>query len=167
MGVKRNYQFLQFLLDLFSLFMVYLILACVLDVFKLANAINTDMIRASGGEAAKVVPTPIVIWGILALVVLACGVILPFWFIKRTKLNQKQFNMWVYAVYLVRILSLLIVFYGLDIHASFIVREPKSVIDFSVITSFVLIAILIKVTQIRIRAAEPKKLQEKREFVED
>ncbi|MCL2071421.1 MAG: hypothetical protein FWH07_04200 [Oscillospiraceae bacterium] len=163
MRIKRNYQFVQFLLDFFALFEIYIIAVCIIDIFA-AVKFNSGLIRAEGGEVIQMYPNPVIIWGILAVIVFLVAFILPFLYCKRTKLNQKQYDMWVYAVYLIRILALLIVFYMLEIHASFIKYNPRSIFDLGILTSAVLIAIIVRFTQIRIKTAETKK--EKRNLEE-
>ena len=168
MKVKRNYQFVQFLLDFFAMFQMYLIAVCIIDAFDKMKIFNEAVIRAAGGEVAEANPEPLIIWAVLSLVVFVAALILPFVFAKRTKFNQRQFNMWVYAVYLIRILALLVVFFGLHIHISYITHNPKSLLDFSVLATIVFAIVIVKFTQIRIRAAEPQKQEtKKREIVED
>lgn len=169
-SVKRNYRFLQFLMELFALFQLYIMFACIIDIFNLTNQINAAFEKHGGGEIATLNPVPSVIWGVLSVIVFAAAVVLPFLYARKTKLNQKQFDMWVYAVYMLRVVILLILFYMLDIHARFIRHETvelSNIIDIGILTSVVLAVIIVRFTQIRIKkAAEPEKV-DKREFTED
>jgi hypothetical protein len=172
-GVRRNYQFVQFLVDLFGLFLLYLVVMAIIDdTFKLLRFNN--LIRATCGgerigcecvttgvceltEAAKANPYPLIVWGVLALLIFVAGIVLPLVYKKRTKLNQKQYDMWVYAVLLIRILLLITVFEFMTIHLKFITRQPDGIFSLNILMNAVLIAILVRFTQFRIRKAETKK----------
>jgi hypothetical protein len=168
MKIKRNYQFIQFLLDGFALFQLYLIAACIADIFKRIRVINEAMVRVPGSEAVKMNPNPVVIWGILSAIIFVGCIILPFVTARKTKMNQKQHDYFIYGVYLIRVLALLIIFYALDIHLSFVTYSPKSLFSIQILATAVLIVIIIRFTQIRIKsAAAPKEEPKPREIVED
>jgi len=93
---KRNYQFVQFLLDGFALFQIYLIAACIIDIFHKIHIFNEEVILASyhGVEdMLKINPNSVIIWGVLAVIVFLFATILPLVFVRKTKYTQKQFNM--------------------------------------------------------------------------
>ena len=167
---KRNYQFVQFLLDFFALLLLYINISVPISEIGFDLAFNANVVVARGAEEVLRNPYLILIWSAAAVLIFAAGIIMPLVFRRKTKLNQKQYDMWVYAVMLVRILAMIIVFEIMAKHLSYIsLRYPtEGVVSFKILSSLVLIAILVRFTQIRIKAAEPKKTEEpKRAFTED
>jgi uncharacterized membrane protein len=148
---KRNYQFVQFLLDVFGVFTLYLVAISVITGIS-------ETIEHPVNRQGMVIRNPytFIVWGGVGLIIYLAGIIVPIVFAKRTKLNQKQFDMWVYAVLLVRMLVMFSLFNFMSIHISFIMRNPQ-VFDPYILLNAVLIAIIIRFTQFRIRKAEPKK----------
>jgi uncharacterized membrane protein len=114
-------------------------------------------------------PYPLIVWGVGALLVFIAGFVLPFIYKNKTKLRQIQFDMWVYAVYLIRILVLMVLYDLMGKHFNYIhlMMMPENLFSFQLFGSIVLIAILIRFTQIRIKAAQPKEIEKKRTIVED
>ena len=161
---KRNYQFVQFLLDLFSLFLLYLHISVTISSIAAIAEFNRKMI-ANGAEFIKINPYPIIIWAAIALLVFITGMILPLIFKTKTKMNQKQFDMWVYAVMLIRLLVLIVLFDFHEKHLEFIVQQSKNLFSFSVIATIILTVIIIKFTQIRIKAAKPKQQETKKRVI--
>jgi uncharacterized membrane protein len=162
---KRNYQFVQILLDFFALAQLYLIVACIVDVFEQLQYFNK--MAQTINEQFNINPLPIIVWGVLAGLVFTATIITPLIYKNKTKLNQKQFDIWVYAVYLIRVLLLLIIFYLLDTHFNILIKEATNIFSVQILLSVVLIVIIIRFTQIRIRAAQPKTEEKTREIVED
>jgi hypothetical protein len=169
---KRNYQFVQFLLDFFALFMLYLIVMGIIHDINAVFEYNRDVLRANDSLHGN--PYPLITWGVIAVMIYAAGIILPFVIRNKTKLNQKQYDMLIYAVLLVRILGFVLIIFMMAIHLDLIMRKPNSLLNaqtlFEVIGCAVLIAVLVRFTQIRIKAAEPKEEEEEikpREIVED
>jgi len=166
---KRNYQFMQFILDLFALFILYLIVIGIIDDIYKVFEYNRNVLRAN--EALHGNPYPLIIWGVIAVAIYIAGIILPFTFKAKTKYTQKQYDMWVYCVLLIRILSFIMLIFIMGIHLDLIMRIPDSVLNtrtlFEIVGCAVLITVLVRFTKIRIRAAEPKQPEEKpREIVE-
>jgi uncharacterized membrane protein len=167
-SIRRNYRFVQFLLDLFSLFLVYSHISITVSEIALDLA-NNSLIRAEGLELIQVNPYPIIIWAVVAFLIFAAGIVLPFLFKSRTQLTQKQYDMWVYAVSLIRILALLIVFEIAVKHLKFISLryEAESLFSFRFLTAGVLIAFLVRFTQVRIKLAAPKETEKEKRTITD
>ena len=69
MKIKRNYQFVQFLLDLFGLFLLYPIIMSVVEAIgKLLND-NRIAVERHGPDVGQLNPYPLIIWGVLALLI--------------------------------------------------------------------------------------------------
>ncbi|MCL1904194.1 MAG: hypothetical protein FWF94_07240 [Oscillospiraceae bacterium] len=164
--IRRKYSFVQFLLELFSLFQLFLTAVCIIDVFIKAAQANSAFVKAAEGEMLKARFEPVIIWGVLSLIVFVSAIVLPFIFAKKTMMNQRQYNYWVYCVYLIRVLVLLMIFYILEMHVNFLIRTPQSLFNFGIITTAVLTVIIVKFTQIRIKAAQTKEIKEEREITE-
>jgi uncharacterized membrane protein len=166
MKLKRNYQFVQCLLDFFALFVLYLFYAAITDAIEKILSFNRQ-ITAEGAELIHANPYPIIIWGVLAFMVFAAGVALPFIFKNKTKLDQRQFDMWVYGVYLIRVLVLISILEIMGKHLNIIMHARESLFSFQITASVVLIVFLVKFTQLRIRAAQPKSDDKPRSIIED
>ena len=146
---------MQLLLDIFGAFLLYLVtIAVVEDIGRILRF--NEQIRVEGELARQIAanPYPLIVWAVIGGLIYLGGIILPLIFAKRTKLNQKQFDIWVYGVLAVRMLALIAVFEFMSLHLSFIMRSP----DFRLqsLMHLVLIAILVRFTQFRIRKAQPK-----------
>jgi hypothetical protein len=155
---KRNYQFVQFLLDLFALLMLYLVIASI--IYDIGEILEYNKKYMPASDELHGNPYPLIVWGVFAVLVYIAGIVLPFVYRARTRLTQKQFDMWVYAVLLIRILAYVMLFFIMGVHFDLIMRRPDSVISsqtiFEILGSAVLIIVLVRFTQIRIRAAEPE-----------
>ncbi|MCL2036146.1 MAG: hypothetical protein FWG83_02010 [Oscillospiraceae bacterium] len=149
---KRNYQFVQFLLDFLALFLLYVLVSTIVSEIGHDLALNREI---KADESIHVNPYPIIIWAVAGLLIFIAGIVLPFIFRKRTKLNQNQYNIWVYSVLLIRILLIMTLYEFLGKHLSFISlrHEPEGIFSFSIVATAVVISILVKFTKIRIRAA--------------
>jgi uncharacterized membrane protein len=157
-GTKRNYQFVQFLLDIFGVFLLYLVtIAIVEDIVRILRFNEQIRVEGAIGEAAKANPYPLIVWGVLALLIYVAGIVLPLIYVRKTRFSQKQFDMWVYAVLLIRVLALITVFELMAKHIGYIMRAPESLFSLTILMNVVLIAILVRFTQFRIRKAEPQK----------
>ncbi|MCL2634411.1 MAG: hypothetical protein FWD34_07870 [Oscillospiraceae bacterium] len=167
MKLKRNYQIVQFLLDCFSAVQLYLLVRSIIEFIIAVTLFNVTSVKVVGGEVAYAEPYPIITWGILGIIVYLASIILPLIFKIKTKFSQKQFNMWVYAVLLIRIPVLLMLTEITGKHASYILRNPESIFSFQIIADIFLIIIIIIFTRHRIKAAKPVKKTNKREIVED
>ena len=166
---KRNYQFLQFILDIFALFMLYLIVRGIVEDIYAVFERNQNVFRAN--EELHGNPYPLIVWAVVALLVYIAGIVLPFVYKNRTKYTQKQYDIWVYGVLLTRVLVYVLILFVTAIHLDVILRKPDSIFNlqvlYEVVGCAVLIAGIVRFTQIRIRAAEPKTEKEKpREIVE-
>ncbi|MCL1881742.1 MAG: hypothetical protein FWF76_06145 [Oscillospiraceae bacterium] len=163
---KRNYQFVQFLLDLFGLFMLYLVIMAIIDDIVQIYSFNEQIRITEHADRITANPYPMIVWGVLALLIYVAGIVLPLIYAKKTELNQRQFDIWVYAVLLIRILAFVSIFELMSIHLSFIMRNPEFRIH--ALMHFVLMGIIITFTRIRIRAAATKsKGKMKITFTED
>jgi hypothetical protein len=169
-------------MDLLGLFILYIIIRLIFDDVIAILEFN-QQIRLGGGlaESARANPYPLFVWGGVAVLFYVAGIVLPlaavmirpssrlstcFAFVSRY--NQKQYDMWVYAVLCVRVLLMISIFNFMGIHLSFIVRNPE-IFDPFILMNAILIAIIVRFTQFRIRKAEPKKKSGsiKITFVED
>ena len=174
MKIKRNYQFMQFLLDFFGLFLLYLLIASIGDAFLRTKTFNETAILAPGGEAAKADPMPLILWGILAVLAYLAAIVLPLVFKRRinrnrTKpYNQVQYDMWVYGVLLIRLLVLVTLLELCGKHLNYIIHRPETPFSFQVLANAILIYLLIRFTRLRIKKAAPKKPEAPpRNIVED
>lgn len=164
--VRRNYQFMQFLVDLFGGFILYLIVTRVIGEIVYTVPNYNAQFRAQGGEVLKVSAYPLIVWVVVAALIFVAGIVLPLVFAKRTTLTQKQYDMWVYGVLCVRTIAMMAMSNFIVIHLSVIMRDPQY-FDLYILIHAVLIAIIVRFTQIRIRAAEPKKEGKIRIITED
>ncbi|MDR0223072.1 MAG: hypothetical protein LBI38_06030 [Oscillospiraceae bacterium] len=153
MKIKRNYQLLQFLLDCAALFMLYLFAASIIDFFSLTGKLNGYMV-APDAEKIKLNPYPVIVWGAVAFLVFAAGVVAPFAYKKKTKMSQKQYDLWVYAVLTARIPALIVVFDLMGRHANHIMRVRESVFSFPVLAGAVLIFFIANFAKGRIKLLE-------------
>jgi len=155
--LKRNYRFMQFLLDLFGAFQLYLVISAIVDdISRIHNTFNAQ-IRVANEHAEQIlaVPEPLIAWGVIGLLVYLAGIIMPLIYVRKSRLNQKQFDMWVYGALAIRMLVFMIVYNLMTLHLNFIMRAP---LDFrlELLMHIVLIVIIVRFTQFRIRKAQPK-----------
>ena len=165
---KRNYQFIQFILDLFALFLLYILIAGTVDAVGNILMFNREVLRAT--DEFNMNPYPLIVWSVLGLLVYVSGFVIPLIYKNKSKLNQRQYDMWVYAVLLIRIVVIVQITCLLGVHKDIIMRVPNSVFNmqtlFEISSGAVLIAILVRFTQIRIRAAATKSKEKKRTIMD-
>jgi uncharacterized membrane protein len=164
--IRRNYQFVQFLMDLLGLFVLYILITAIIDDIAKIHAVINSYIRAEGAEELIANPYPLIVWGVIGTLIYAAGIVMPLVFKRKTRLNQKQYDMWVYSVLCLRILALILVFNFMGIHFSVIMKSPNF-FEPAILMTAILFAIIVRFTQIRIRAAEPKKEGKIRIITED
>jgi hypothetical protein len=130
------------------------------------NDFNAKIV-ADNAEEIRVNPYPVIVWGVLALAVFAAGIVLPFAFRKVTKLSQKQYDLWVFGVLLVRILVLvgLLNLMGEHMH---VIHPMAGSNPLSLLTNAALTVIAVLFTKYRIKLLEPKKEKKPpRDILED
>jgi uncharacterized membrane protein len=168
---KRNYQFVQFLLDFFGVCQLFLVAVSIIDSIDKSLEFNRQAVKLHGEQVGQLNPYPLIVWGIVAVLVYAAGIIIPFIFKNKTRYNQKQYDMWVYAMLLIRVLAIVMVTYLVGIHHDFLIRRFGDILSFQtlfrVMGSAILVAVLVRFTKIRIDAAEPKTQEKKRTIMED
>lgn len=164
MKIKRNYRPLQIALDIFALLLAYVFFFSFIRSFFREVADYNGIIRAAGGERLQINPYPVLIWAVLAAVVCAVTAAAPFIFAKKTKLSQKQYDIWVYGVLLIRAVAL-VVLMNLMCEHMHVIYKPVESNPTSVLIGVVLIIIIVRITKSRIKLLAPPKKQ--RRITED
>lgn len=187
MKLKRNYKFLQFALDLGSLYQLYLIASFIIDVYVRAAVINDYAVAT---DDKLVFPEMFVLYGVVAGVVFLYMTLMPLMFLHRYNTNlvapkipkiyrgdqplfprkkwtQLQFDIWVYGVYMTRTLLLMTIFYLLDFRYQKMFEQSESLVSTQVLLNILLIIVIVRFTGARIKAAEPKKEGSTRIIMED
>jgi hypothetical protein len=154
----------QFLLDLFALFLLYLIISVTISTIGDVFEFNRQFVA---GDELAANPYPLIVWSVAGLLVFAAGVVMPLVFRHMTKMRQKQYDMWVYAVLLIRILGFMTLFELMGIHLNVIMKQPESLFNLTLLMNLVLIVFIVRFTKIRIKAAEPAESHKKRRILED
>jgi len=164
MKIKRNYRPLQVFLDFFALFLLYVFFYSFIRGFIIEVLNYNYYIKAAGAEHLRLNPYPVIVWAVIAVIVCAVSAVLPFVFAKRTKFSQKQYDLWVYAVLLIRIVLLVMLMSLMGEHMHKI-YEPVESNPLSVLIGAVLIIIIVRITVHRIKLLTPAK--KRRGIVED
>jgi len=165
MNVKRHYTPIQIGLDLFSLFLLYVFFYSQIRGFISTVLYFNTSIKADGAEKLQANPYPIIIWAGIALVVCVITFIAPFVFAKKTKLTQKQYDLWVNAVLLIRAAALVVLMNLMAEHMHVICPSLVKSNPLSVLIGVVLIIIIVRITKHRIKLLTPEK--KRRRITED
>jgi len=154
--INRNYRPLQVFLDLFAVFLLYVFFYSFIRGFFRDVAAFNAIITASGSEKLRINPYPVVIWAGLAVILCIATFILPFIFVKKTDYSQKQYDIWVYAVQLIRITGLVTLMCIMGEHMH-ILYKPVESNPTSVLMGIIMIIIIVRFTKHRIRLLEKAK----------
>jgi len=161
--IRRNYRPLQIVLDVFALFLLYLFFYSFIRSFLADVAYFNSKNYATEGRLFN--PDPVKIWAVPAVLVFAAPFVLPFVYAKKTALSQKQYDLWVYAVMLIRLDLLVTLMCVMGEHMHILCPPAAESNPVSVLIGVVLFIIILRIMKRKIDRLEPVK--KRRSITED